>query len=98
MEIETEARIIQLLWLAARRRKLIPYHAFHAIFTPGIALARRYAALETAASSICDLKTADYAALLCAASGLPGPEFYARFKRVNPERYYAALARTVTAR
>ena len=91
MEIETEARIAELLWWAARRRKLIPYHAFHAIFTPSIPLARRYAALETAASSICNPKTADYAALLCAASGLPGPEFYARFKRMNPERYYAVL-------
>ena len=91
MEIETEARITQLLVWAARRRKLIPYRTFHAIFAPNIALARRYAVLEAAASSICDLKTADYAALLCADSGLPGPDFYARFKRVNPERYYAAL-------
>lgn len=91
MEIETEARITQLLLWSARRRKLIPYGSFHAIFAPSIALARRYAVLEAAASSICDLKTADYAALLCADSGLPGPDFYARFKRVNPERYYAAL-------
>jgi hypothetical protein len=91
IEIETEARITQLLLWAARRRKLIPYGTFHAIFAPSIALARRYALLEAVASSICDIKTADYAALLCADSGLPGPDFYARFKRVNSERYYAAL-------
>lgn len=91
MEIETEARITHLLLWAARRRKLVPYGTFHAIFAPNITLARRYAALEAAASSICDLRTADYAALLCADSGLPGPDFYARFKRVNPERYYAVL-------
>jgi hypothetical protein len=91
MEIELEARITQLLLRAARRKRLIPYGTFHTIFPPTIQLARRYAALEAAAASICDLKLADYAALLCTDSGLPGPDFYARFKRAHPERYYAAL-------
>jgi hypothetical protein len=91
MDIEIETRITQLLVRAARRRRLVPYATFHAIFPPTIALARRYAMLEAVASAICNLKLADYAALLCTASGLPGPDFYSRFKRVQPERYYAVL-------
>lgn len=82
---------MQLLLRAARRRRLVPYGTFHAMFPPTMPLARRYAVLEAVASSICDSKLADYAALLCTASGLPGPDFYARFKRMHPERYYATL-------
>jgi hypothetical protein len=91
MDIELEARIAQLLLRAARRRKLVPYGSFHAIFSPDLPLNRRYTALEKATSSICDLQLADYGALLCTDSGLPGPDFYARFKRMHAERYYAVL-------
>ena len=91
MEIDFEARIAQLLQRAARHRKLVPYGAFHAIFPPSLSLNRRYAALEHTAASLCDLQLADYASLLCTDSGLPGPDFYARFKRLHAERYYAVL-------
>ena len=91
MDIELEARIAQLLLRAARRGKLVPYGSFHAIFPPTLPLNRRYAALEKATSSICDPQLADYGALLCTDSGLPGPDFYARFKRVHAQRYYAVL-------
>jgi hypothetical protein len=91
MDIEFEARIAQLLLRAARRRKLVPYGSFHAIFPPNLPLNRRYTALEKATSSICDPRLADYGALLSTDSGLPGPDFYARFKRVHAERYYAVL-------
>jgi hypothetical protein len=91
MEVELEARIAQLLLRAARRRKLVPYGAFHALFPPDLPLGRRYVALEHAASGICEPQLADYAALLSTDSGLPGPDFYARFKRLHAERYYAVL-------
>ena len=91
MEIAFEARIAQLLLRAARHRKLVPYGAFHAIFPPNLSLNRRYAALEHTAASLCDLQLADYASLLCTDSGLPGPDFYARFRRLHAERYYAVL-------
>ena len=91
MPIDFEARIAQLLLRAARHRKLVPYGAFHAIFPADYALNRRYAALERTAASICDLQLADYASLLCTDSGLPGPDFYARFKRLHAERYYTVL-------
>jgi hypothetical protein len=91
MDIGLETRIVQLLLRAAQRRRLVPYGTFHSVFPPTMPLARRYAVLEAAAASICDARLADYAALLCTDSGLPGPDFYARFKRVHPERYYGAL-------
>lgn len=91
MDIELEARIAQLLLRAARRRKLVPYGSFHAVFPPNLPLNKRYTVLEKVTSSICDLQLADYGALLCTDSGLPGPDFYARFKRVHGERYYAVL-------
>ncbi len=91
MDIELEARIAQLLLRAARRRKLVTYGSFHTIFPPDMPLNRRYLALEKATSSICDLRLADYGALLCTDSGLPGPDFYVRFRRVHAERYYAVL-------
>ena len=53
MDIELEARIAQLLLRAARRRKLVPYGSFHAIFPPSLPLNRRYTALEKVTSSIC---------------------------------------------
>jgi hypothetical protein len=91
METEFEARLTQLLLRAARHRKLVPYGAFHAIFPPDFSLNRRYAVLEHTAASLCDLRLADYASLLCTDSGLPGPDFYARFKGLHAERYYAVL-------
>jgi hypothetical protein len=91
MDIELEARIAQLLVRAARRRKLVPYGSFHAIFPPDLPLVKRYKALEKATSSICEPQLADYGALLCTDSGLPGPDFYARFKRLHAERYYAVV-------
>jgi hypothetical protein len=91
MEIDLEARIVQLLLRAARHRKLVPYGRFHAIFPLALPLSRRYIALEHAAASICNLQLADYASLLCTDSGLPGPDFYARFRRLHAERYYTVL-------
>jgi hypothetical protein len=91
MEIDFDTRIAQLLQRAARHRKLVPYGAFHAIFLPDFPLNQRYAALERTAAFICDLQLADYASLLCTDSGLPGPDFYARFKRLHAERYYDVL-------
>jgi hypothetical protein len=91
MEVELEARIEHLLVQAAKRKKLIPYGTFHALFPAAMALGRRYATLEKVASSLCNLRDADYASLLCTDSGLPGPDFYARFRRLHADRYYATL-------
>lgn len=54
-------------------------------------LSRRYAILERVAASICEPRVADYMSLLCTDSGLPGPDFYVRFRRLHADRYYAAL-------
>jgi hypothetical protein len=56
-----------------------------------MALNKRYATLEKVASSLCNLGDADYASLLSTDSGVPGPDFYDRFRRLHADRYYAAL-------
>ena len=53
----------------------------------GMAVPAEPVVFMKATSSICDPQLADYGALLCTDSGLPGPDFYARFKRVHAQRY-----------
>ncbi|WP_146242673.1 hypothetical protein [Paraburkholderia silvatlantica] len=69
----------------------MPYSAFHAQFAGDVPLRVRYARLEAAAAALCEPREADYASLLSTDSGLPGPDFYTRFKRLHTERYYATL-------
>jgi hypothetical protein len=88
---ELDEKVERLLRRAASRRGLIPYGAFHALFAPTVPLRERYEKLEAAAAALCEPRVADYASLLATASGLPGPDFYTRFRRVHPERYYATL-------
>ncbi|MFX1674161.1 hypothetical protein PWR63_18155 [Paraburkholderia sp. A2WS-5] len=54
-------------------------------------LHERYEKLEAAAAALCEPHVADYASLLATASGLLGPDFYQRFRRLHAERYYAPL-------
>ena len=76
---------------AASRRSLVPYGAFHALFAGDVPLRKRYDKLEAAAAALCEPREADYASLLATDSGLPGPDFYTRFRRLHAERYYATL-------
>ncbi|QGZ64054.1 hypothetical protein [Paraburkholderia acidisoli] len=91
MNIDIEAKVIRLLQRAAGRRSLVPYHAFHALFAGAVPLRERYEKLEAAAAALCDPGDADYVALLATDSGLPGPDFFTRFRRFHGERYYALL-------
>ncbi|CAG9243909.1 hypothetical protein [Paraburkholderia unamae] len=80
-----------MLRRAASRRSLVPYGAFHALFEGDVPLRERYEKLETAAAALCEPGEADYASLLATDSGLPGPDFYQRLRRLHAERYYATL-------
>lgn len=91
MDNQLDAKVERLLRRAASRRALVPYHAFHALFAGSIPLNARYDCLETIAAALCDPHEADYASLLATDSGLPGPDFFTRFRRLHAERYYAAL-------
>lgn len=86
-----EEKVGRLLQRAASRRGLVSYGVFHALFAQSVPLHERYEKLEAAAAALCEPRLADYASLLATASGLPGPDFYLRFRRLHAERYYAAL-------
>lgn len=91
MNIDIDAKVVRLLRRAAGRRAIVPYHAFHALFAGTVPLRERYGKLEAAAAALCDPGEVDYVALLATDSGLPGPDFFTRFKRFQSERYYAML-------
>ncbi|MCG5074163.1 hypothetical protein [Paraburkholderia tagetis] len=91
MNKELDEKVERLLRRAASRRGLVPYAAFHALFAQSVPLHERYEKLEAAAAALCEPRVADYASLLATASGLPGPDFYLRFRRLHAERYYATL-------
>ncbi|MFD1554340.1 hypothetical protein ACFSHT_01690 [Paraburkholderia silviterrae] len=91
MNKELDEKVGRLLRRAASRRGLVPYAAFHALFAQSVPLQTRYEKLEAAAAALCEPRVADYASLLATASGLPGPDFYLRFRRLHAERYYATL-------
>ncbi|MFC5428872.1 hypothetical protein ACFPTO_08680 [Paraburkholderia denitrificans] len=91
MNTELDLKVERLLRRAASRRGVVSYGAFHALFAQDVPLRERYALLEAAATALCEPRVADYASLLATDSGLPGPEFYVRFKRLHTERYYATL-------
>jgi hypothetical protein len=91
MSTEIDVKVERLLRRAASRRALVPYGAFHALFAYSVPLRERYEKLEAAAAALCEPREADYASLLATDSGLPGPDFYTRFRRLHAERYYATL-------
>jgi hypothetical protein len=91
MSTELDEKVGRLLRRAASRRSLVPYGAFHALFAGDVPLRERYEKLETAAAALCEPREADYASLLATDSGLPGPDFYTRLRRLHAERYYATL-------
>ncbi|CAM2150293.1 MULTISPECIES: hypothetical protein [Paraburkholderia] len=91
MHTELDEKVGRLLRRAASRRGLVPYGAFHALFAQTVPLRERYEQLEAAAAALCEPQVADYASLLATDSGLPGPDFFTRFRRLHAERYYATL-------
>ncbi|WP_322053434.1 hypothetical protein [Paraburkholderia bannensis] len=91
MNKELDDKVERMLRRAAGRRGLVPYGVFHALFAQEVPLRERYEMLETAAAALCEPHVADYASLLATDSGLPGPDFYTRFRRLHSERYYATL-------
>jgi hypothetical protein len=83
-------RLIDVLRLTARHRGVLPYSRFHALFPRTTMLVTRNAILDEALRSICDEPDVDYGVLLARDNGLPGPDFFRRY-RVNRRREYTAL-------
>ncbi|WP_233835464.1 hypothetical protein [Paraburkholderia sp. ZP32-5] len=101
MNIDRTRNIAAMLLRAARRRKLVTYQELHALFGPGEPLDCRYRALEDAARSLSDCAALDYGCLMRLDNGLPGDDFFNRFRRGRPGEYekvmgFASAGRSTT--
>jgi hypothetical protein len=101
MNIDRTRGIAAMLLRAARRRKLVTYQELHALFDRGEPLHSRYRALEDAARSLSDCAALDYGCLMSLDNGLPGDDFFTRFRRDRPGEYekimgFASAGRSTT--
>jgi hypothetical protein len=83
-------QLIDILLHTAKHRAVLPYSRFHALFPRTTLLVTRNAILDDALRSICDEPDADYGVLLARDNGLPGPDFFRRY-RVNRRTEYTTL-------
>jgi hypothetical protein len=90
MDATLTARLINTLMRTAKNRSVLPYSRFHALFPGTTLLVARNAMLDDAVRSICDEQQADYGVLLARDNGLPGADFFRRY-RVNRRLEYTVL-------
>jgi hypothetical protein len=90
MDANLMARLIDMLLVTAKHRRVLPYSRFHALFPSTMTLASRYAVLDEALRHICNEHEVDYGVLFARDNGLPGPDFFKRY-RVNRRIEYTAL-------
>jgi hypothetical protein len=86
----TAQRVTRALVRAASNDGVLPYVKFHAMFERTVPLTERYRVLEAAVRTLADVSSVDYGVLLACDNGLPGPDFFQRFRR-NRMREYAAV-------
>ena len=65
---------------------VLPYVKFHAMFERTVPLTERYRVLEAAVRTLADVSAVDYGVLLACDNGLPGPDFFQRFRRNRMRR------------
>jgi|UPI0006D3C537 hypothetical protein len=91
MDAERIERIMLALRRAAERERLLPYQRFHAMFGATDPLVTRYDALERAVTSLAEISAVDYGVLLALDNGLPGLEFFRRFKKYRFDDFVAVM-------
>jgi hypothetical protein len=91
METELSLQIAHALHRAAASKRLLPYQKFHSLCGKEIPLAQRYQALEAAISLLCGSAKVDYGALMSCDSGLPGPDFFQRFRKERLSEFVAII-------
>ena len=72
--------LADILVSAAKQRRLVPYPRLHKLFVSGEPPSYRYEILSYAAQTIADCRLLDYSCLMALANGLPGDDFFLRFK------------------
>ncbi|CDY77773.1 hypothetical protein BGLT_06578 [Caballeronia glathei] len=91
MDATITERIIRVLARAAANEGMLPYVRFHAMFERTVPLTERYRALEAAVRSLGDVASVDYGVLLACDNGLPGIEFFQRFRKYRAAEYAAVV-------
>ncbi|MCC8400324.1 hypothetical protein LJ655_00205 [Paraburkholderia sp. MMS20-SJTN17] len=87
MDTNRTRHIAAMLMDAARRKRLVTYQELHALFGRDEPLQSRYRALEDAARSLSDCASLDYRCLMSLDNGLPGDDFFNRFRHGRPREY-----------
>ena len=91
MDTELTLQIAHALRHAAACKRLLPYQKFHSLCGREVPLAQRYAALEAAINMLCAPAKVDYGALMSCDSGLPGPDFFQRFRKDRLPEFVAII-------
>lgn len=90
-----DSNLVERLALALRRaackRTVLPYQRLHAMLPAQMPVSMRYDVLEAAAKQLEDLEVCDYGVLLALDCGMPGADFFLRFKRRRFSDYVLAL-------
>ena len=84
-------RVTRALVRAAAADGVLPYVRFHAMFERTVPLTERYRVLESAVRTLADVSTVDYGVLLACDNGLPGPDFFQRFRKFRTGEYTAVV-------
>ncbi|BBP97126.1 hypothetical protein BSFA1_22550 [Burkholderia sp. SFA1] len=90
-DIERTNAIAVLLRNAAAKHGVVPYQQIHRLFVAGEPLGLRYQALEDAISLLSDCAALDYGCLMALDNGLPGDDFFRRYKRHRPKEFVAVM-------
>ncbi|WP_322032065.1 hypothetical protein [Paraburkholderia sp. J76] len=101
--MEIVQQVVCLLRSAADHRRLVTYQELHSLFGKNTPRSERYRVLELAIATLGQPREVDYGALLSLHNGLPGDEFFARFKGLRRCEYDAVMGmgtcgRSVTRR
>lgn len=96
-------QVVNLLRVAAEHKRLVSYKRFHALFEAVSPLRARYDLLDKAVRRLAEPQSVDFGVLLTSDNGLPGDEFFARFKASRPSEYdkvmgIGSCGRSVTRR
>ncbi|WP_260854501.1 hypothetical protein [Paraburkholderia sp. BCC1884] len=91
MDSNLVERLVIALRQTARNRTVLPYQRLHALLPARMPIAERYDVLEAAAKELEDLEVCDYGVLLALDCGMPGSDFFLRFRRRRFADYVLAL-------
>jgi hypothetical protein len=91
MNEELTQRVAQAVRRAAMKRTVLPYRRFHEICGPDVPYAQRYALLERALTTLCDMHALDYGVLLALDNGLPGDDYFRRYLKHRRPEYVAVV-------